>query len=88
MMLPKISQAVGENVHREAIRRDKVEYIHNMAKGLADENPVLSVIVHSLSKSLADSDKDKYSEIYAGFITLLCVINTQMEVDDLKKSWN
>ena len=87
MLLPKIDESIAENVHREAMR-DLVQYVRDKALTLNVENPVLSEIVHSLSTETASGDDVLYKRIYFALLVALNVVNTQLEVNDLKEMWN
>ena len=86
MMLPKIDIEIGDNVHREATR-DLVKYAKDKAMELNNENPALSRMVYGLSKETSRGDRDLQTRIYFALLVIVNIINTQMEVDDLK-SWN
>lgn len=87
MMLPKISEGVAENVDREA-RRDLLKYVRQKALELSKENPVLSDIVYALSKETSNGDDVLFKRIYFALLLTINIVNTQIEVDDLKESWN
>lgn len=91
MMLPKISPEVCDNVYREATRGNPskiLQYSGDKALELNKENPALSTIIHALSMQISGGDKELYNRIYFALLVVVNVINTQIEVDDLKNSWN
>ena len=87
MMLPKVDPEIGENVEREATR-DLLKYAKDKALELNKENPALSRIVYGLAKATSKGDKELQTRIYFALLVVLNVINTQMEVNDLRESWN
>lgn len=90
MMLPKISPEVCDNVYREATRNltTLLQYSKDKALELNSENPALSTIIHALSLETSGGDKELYGRIYFALLVVVNVINTQIEVDDLRNSWN
>jgi hypothetical protein len=87
MLLPKIDIAVGENVHREAMR-DIVKYAKDKALELNKENKVLSTLVFTLANQVSQGDKDLFQQIYFAMLVALNIVNTQMEVNELKEMWD
>jgi hypothetical protein len=87
MMLPKINVKVGENVVDEAAR-DPVKYVSRKALLLNKENRVLSKMVHKLATQLSEGDTDEYNHLYYAMLLVLNVVNTQMEVDNLKEMYS
>ena len=87
MMLPKIDVEVGESVHREAMR-DLVKYAKDKALELNKENRVLSRMVDKLATQLSEGDTDEYNHLYYAMILVLNVVNTQMEVNELKEMYS
>lgn len=91
MMLPKISPEVCDNVFHEATRGNPskiLQYSEDKALELNKENPALSTIIHALSLQISGGDKELYGRIYFALLVVVNVINTQIEVDDLRNSWN
>lgn len=87
MLLPKISPEVCNNVYREATRHNLLKYSKEKALELNKENPALSAIVHALSLETSGGDKELYDRIYFALLVIVNVINNQIEVNDLKESW-
>ena len=87
MMLPVIDETIGDNVHREAMR-DLVGYVRTKALELNKENPVLSEIVYALAKQTSEGNDVLMKRIYFALLVVLNVVNTQIEVNDLRESWN
>ena len=83
-MLPKIDVEVGESVHREAMR-DLVKYAKDKALELNKENKVLSTLVFTLANQVSQGDKDLFQQIYFAMLVALNIVNTQMEVNELKE---
>jgi hypothetical protein len=87
MMLPKINPKVGENVVDEAAR-NPVKYVSGKALLLNKENRVLSRMVDKLATQLSEGDTDEYNHLYYAMILVLNVVNTQMEVNELKEMYS
>ena len=87
MLLPKIDVEVGESVHREAMR-DLVKYAKDKALELNKENKVLSTLVFTLANQVSQGDKDLFQQIYFAMLVALNIVNTQMEVNELKEMWD
>ena len=88
MLLPKVSPEVCDNVYREAMRHNPVQYGEEKCLELVEENPALSTIIHALASETSQGDRDLYTRIYFALLVVVNIINTQIEVDDLKESWN
>lgn len=86
MMLPKIEEAVAENVQIQAMR-DIVKYMQVKAKIVSDENEFLTAAIHGMAKEIAKKDDVLYKRVYLSMLVVADIINTQIEVNDLK-SWN
>lgn len=87
MLLPKIDVEVGESVHREAMR-DLVKYAKDKALELNKENEVLSTLVYTLANQIGQGDKDLSRQIYFAMLVALNIVNTQMEVNELKEIYS
>ena len=90
MLLPKISPEVCDNVYREATRNltTILQYSKEKALELNKENPALSEVLHALASQTSEGDRELYSRIYFALLVVVNIINNQIEVDDLKESWN
>jgi|LakMenEpi03Aug12_release.lakeMendotaPanAssembly.Ray.scaffolds.fasta_scaffold244306_2 hypothetical protein len=86
MMLPKVSEAVAENVQIQAMR-NLVEYMKNKSVTVAKENPFLAAAIDGMAKEISEGDDHLYKRVYLSMLVIADIINTQMEVDDLK-FWN
>lgn len=86
-MLPKIDPEIGDNVEREATR-DLFKYAKDKAAELNKENPALSRIVYALAKGTSAGDRELQVRIYFAMLVVLNVVNTQLEINDLRESWN
>ena len=86
-MLPKIDVEVGESVHREAMR-DLVKYAKDKALELNKENRVLSTLVYTLANQVRQGDKELSQQIYFAMLVALNIVNTQMEVNELKEMYS
>ena len=82
-MLPKIDVEVGESVHREAMG-DLVKYAKDKALELNKENRVLSTLVYTLANQVSQGDKELSQQIYFAMLVALNIVNTQMEVNELR----
>jgi hypothetical protein len=78
---------VGENVIREAMR-DPIQYAMDKALILDKENRVLSKMVYKLADQLSEGDKTKFNHLYYAMMLALNVVNTQMEIDNLKEIYS
>jgi hypothetical protein len=87
MLLPKIDVEVGESVHREAMR-DLVKYAKDKALELNKENKVLSTLVYTLARQVSQGDEDLFQQIYFAMLVALNIVNTQMEVNELKEIYS
>ena len=87
MMLPKIDVEVAESVHREAMR-DLVKYAKDKALELNKENIILSTMVYTLANQIGQGDKDLSRQIYFAMLVALNIVNTQMEVNELKEMYS
>lgn len=88
MLLPKVSPEVCDNVYHEATRYDPVQYGEEKCLELVEENPALSKVLHALASQTSEGDRELYSRIYFALLVVVNIINNQIEVDDLKESWN
>jgi hypothetical protein len=86
MMLPKVSEAVADNVRIQAMR-NLVEYMKNKSVTVAKENPFLAATIDGMAKEISEGDDHLYKRVYLSMLVIADIINTQMEVDDLK-FWN
>lgn len=90
MMLPKVSKEVCENVYNEATRgniQSVLKYSIEKVNELQRENPELCECIDGYATEASGGDRELYGRIYFGVVVILNIINTQLEVDDLK-SWN
>lgn len=87
MLLTKISPEVCDNVYREATRHDLLQYSKEKALELNKENPALSEVLHALASQTSEGNRELYSRIYFALLVVVNIINNQIEVDDLKESW-
>lgn len=87
MMLPKVDVEVAESVHREAMR-DLVKYAKDKALELNKENIILSTMVYTLANQIGQGDKDLSRQIYFAMLVALNIVNTQMEVNELKEMYS
>lgn len=87
MMLPKVDVEVAESVHREAMR-DLVKYAKDKALELNKENIILSTMVYTLANQIGQGDKDLSQQIYFAMLVALNIVNTQMEVNELKEMYS
>ena len=87
MMLPKINPKVGENVVDEAAR-NPVKYVSGKALLLTKENRVLSTLVYTLANQVGQGDKELSQQIYFAMLVALNIVNTQMEVNELKEMYS
>ena len=88
MLLPKVSPEVCDNVYREATRYDLLEYSKEKALELSKQNRALSEVIHALATQTSEGDRELYRRIYFALLVVVNIINNQIEVDDLKESWN
>jgi len=86
MMLPKVEFEVARNVEIQATR-DVLKYVREKAMTIQDENQFLSTVIHSLSLKMSEGDDTLYKNIYLCMLVVADIINTQIEVNDLR-SWN
>ena len=87
MVIPKIDVEVAESVHREAMR-DLVKYAKDKALELNKENIILSTMVYTLANQIGQGDKDLSQQIYFAMLVALNIVNTQMEVNELKEMYS
>lgn len=87
MVIPKIDVEVAESVHREAMR-DLVKYAKDKALELNKENIILSTMVYTLANQIGQGDKDLSRQIYFAMLVALNIVNTQMEVNELKEIYS
>lgn len=87
MVIPKIDVEVAESVHREAMR-DLVKYAKDKALELNKENIILSTMVYTLANQIGQGDKDLSRQIYFAMLVALNIVNTQMEVNELKEMYS
>ena len=86
MILPQIEVSIVENVINESIS-DPISYGKEKMEILQAENKILYV---AINKMVTDMFKDSYSRGCAMFLVLstLNIVNTQMEVNELREMFS
>jgi len=93
MMLPQISQSTFDNVSREYFRGDSMDYILAKIDQMSVDNKPLLQCINDLANGVFvdnddSSDEDKRvnkMRAVACMLVLSNIINTQLEIDWLKK---
>lgn len=94
MTLPLITESTIDNVTNEAFKRDVFPYCFAKLKELEKSNPNLLEAISVISKHLyVDHDDEVNPEIrevnrlrcVAGMLIVINMINTQLEIDQLKE---
>ena len=93
MSLPVITDSTIDNVTNEAFKREVFPYCFSKLKELEKSNPNLLEAISVISKRLyVDHDDETNTEVrevnrlrcVAGMLIVVNMINTQLEVDQLK----
>ena len=95
MNLPEITESTIDNVTNEAFKRDVFPYCFSKLKELEKSNPNLLEAISVISKQLymeheSTDVADEIREVnrlrcVAGMLIVINLINTQMEINQLKE---